>query len=165
MLADNLRQRNRALDRHVQAARALIAEAAISEELEPYRVELLGRCDGVIESVERSLTLLEAGLPDILEEILSNTDIDWDDYQRISDELAAPVLRARESDRLPLRVIRWLHRDHAETKDDPAAFGSGACAILPVAPPLYYLPSVEQSSLLYQPLIFHEFGQDRKSVV
>jgi hypothetical protein len=115
-------------------------------------------CDELLASVRRSLEHLRLGPDEILQDILSNTHQDLRLYQWLTDDFVAPILHASASDRLSLRTIAWLHSGHPETRDEPAAFSSGSCAVLPMSPPLYYLPSIEQSSLLYQPLLFHEFG-------
>ena len=75
--------------------------------------------------------------------------------------LAPPILRASPADGLCLATIGWLHRSHAETADYPPAFSDGDVATWPflgLGAPLYLFPTVEQRSLLFQPLYFHEFG-------
>jgi hypothetical protein len=69
-------------------------------------------------------------------------------------------LRSSLADRLSLTLIAWLHKEHPETVNYPAAFTDGAYAIFPFTEitPIYFFPSVEQRGLLYQPLLFHEFG-------
>lgn len=158
MLRDLLRQRNLALQRRASTARARIAGATICAELVPYRDRLVCICDALVDSIQGSIDLLSRGPDEILQDILSNTDQDFSLYQRLSDDFGASILRSSEADRLSLRTIAWLQREHPETRAEPAAFSSGSCAILPVSPPLYYLPSMEQSLILYQPLLFHEFG-------
>ncbi|MCI0554983.1 MAG: hypothetical protein L0287_28885, partial [Anaerolineae bacterium] len=80
----------------------------------------------------------------------------------ISAKLAPPILRALAMDRLTLTTVGWLHREHIETSHLPSCFADGSPAILPffdrLPAPIYYFPSLEQHGLLYQPLLFHEFG-------
>jgi hypothetical protein len=59
-----------------------------------------------------------------------------------------------------LSTIAWVHREHPRTGEVPACLTSGDCSVWPFVhiAPVYYFPFLEQHSLLYQPLIFHEFG-------
>ena len=70
------------------------------------------------------------------------------------------MLRASSADRLSLITIGWLHAKHSATALYPAAFTDGDCGVWPFTqiPPVYVFPSAEQRGLLYQPLLFHEFG-------
>lgn len=71
-----------------------------------------------------------------------------------------PILRATLADRVCLCTIQWLHQTLVETEKYPATFLNGNIAIRPFvgSVPLYIFPSLEQRGLLYQPLLFHEFG-------
>ncbi len=109
---------------------------------------------------ERNLAYLSLGQDDILGDVLSETQVLRRLVRLLSTLLATPVLRASESDRLCLRVIGWLHSEHADTTRYAPVFTDGAPAIRPFTDlaPIYYFPCVEQRGLLYQPLFFHEFG-------
>lgn len=74
--------------------------------------------------------------------------------------MATPVLRAKETDALCLWTIGWLHQAHPQTAAYPPAMCDGDVAMLPWVRlvPVNFFPSVEQRGLLFQPLLFHEFG-------
>ncbi|MFO1432079.1 MAG: hypothetical protein U1F76_18375 [Candidatus Competibacteraceae bacterium] len=74
--------------------------------------------------------------------------------------LISPVIRARPSDRLCLRLLQWLHATHAQTQHIPVAFSDGSFASWPDPPfpTIYFMPPSAQRRLLYLPLFFHEFG-------
>lgn len=50
--------------------------------------------------------------------------------------------------------------NHPEIRQYPPAVSPGTCAVWPLLDfvPIYFFPALEQQSLLYQPLLFHEFG-------
>ncbi len=159
MLREVLRRRNEALLSHARAAQRMVAAATVCGELEPFRQRMLLICEQLEAATQRNLQLLQIAPDDVLEEVLSDTDQNFGQFQDISDDLLTPILRPLPSDRLSLKTIAWLHYGHAQTADAPAAFSNGACAILPSRDlPLYLLPAVEQRLLLYQPVLFHEFG-------
>ncbi len=70
------------------------------------------------------------------------------------------IIRARPSDRLCLKLLRWLHSVHPQTQDIPLGLSDGEFGIWPALPLpiLYFMPSSSQHGLLYLPLFFHEFG-------
>ena len=56
-----------------------------------------------------------------------------------------------------------MHGAHDRSRTVPGAISDGGTAILPLLGlrqpvPIYYLPCAEQRGLLFQPLLFHEFG-------
>lgn len=134
--------------------------APTPRELEPYRLKLLQIGEERQARARRNLRYLGLGRDEILNDILSETRLLREDVRLLSSRLAIPVLRAGDSDRLCLKIIGWLHREHARTADYPPVFTDGAPAILPFVEfvPIYYFPCVEQRGLLYQPLLFHELG-------
>jgi hypothetical protein len=152
--------RNQALVRTVLALADLIRSAAAPAELEPYRTYVLGICAHLIAVLTRNLDDLDRGPEPILEDILSNTQLAMRLAQLLSARIASPILRASPADRLCLRTIAWLHQQHAATASVPAAFGDGHTAVWPFIQvvPIYFMPTAEQRSLLFQPLVFHEFG-------
>lgn len=155
-----LEQRNRRLAAEVDNLASLLGAAMIPSELEPYRQLTLLACKEARRRVGLSLQHLALRQEDLIEDVLSDTQIAILLVRRISSRLSIPVLRGAESDRLCLRLIAWLHSAHPETAHFPAAVADGDFAVLPmsVVSPLYYFPSLEQRGLLYQPLQFHEFG-------
>src|SRR5258708_128959 len=103
----------------------------------------------------RELQLEEAA---IAEEILSNTQTATRTMNLMSTRFAYPILRASDADRLSLRIIGWIHRQHPETQQLPPAFCDGATSVWPFDLPIYFLPCLHRQSLLFQSLLFHEFG-------
>jgi hypothetical protein len=69
-------------------------------------------------------------------------------------------VRCHARDRLTLATITWVHSQLPATESIPAAFADGDCMIWPFLhiAPTYFFPFLEQKGLLYQPLLFHEFG-------
>lgn len=155
-----LERRNRALLRDLHALRLALSAAPIPAELVPYRAALVALCAELQGEVSANLDGLAIGRPEILEDLLSNTEGAMRQVRLLSGVRASPVLRAAESDRLALQLLGWLHAQHRETADYPPAFGDGNCAILPFQyiAPLYYFPSLEQRGLLFLVLLLHEFG-------
>jgi hypothetical protein len=142
-------------------ASEFIRGAVTIAEAEPFKSSLEIEIERLVKRIATNLSRLQAGPDSILEDVLSDTAQDSGRLESLSDDLIGSLIRVRSDDRLSLRIIRWLHEAHAETVDVPAAFCNAATAVLPYTssfPPLYYLPSVEQRLLLYQPMLFHEFG-------
>jgi hypothetical protein len=155
-----LRNRNQGLVRTVQSLTELIQAASAPQELEPHRTYVLGICGQLRDLLTRNLDDLQRGPEGIIEDVLSNTQLATRLAQLLSARIASPILRASPDDRLCLRTIAWLHRQHALTASVPAAFGDGHTAVWPFIQvvPIYFMPTAEQRSLLFQPLVFHEFG-------
>ncbi len=81
-------------------------------------------------------------------------------FEVVNTRLAAPVVRARPEDRLGLLVLRFLHDSNTKTASLPFGLLDGSFAIYPTdtIPPVYLVPTSRQTTLLYLPLLFHEFG-------
>lgn len=160
MMQPILEARNRALLRDVATVRQSLASVQIPDELGPYRDRLIALCDDTHARIRRALLYLGLGQPQILGDILSETQGAMQAVRLLSSLFAIPVLRAEEADRLCLVLIRWIHGEHPDTNHFPAAFSDGNCAIRPFTTfvPIYYFPCIEQRGLLYLPLFFHEFG-------
>jgi hypothetical protein len=158
MIKDVLTAQNRWLLVNLDKLEGAITKAAIPPELAPYHASILVACQrlrGDIMQNMRDLQLTEAA---IAEEILSNTQAATRAINLMSTRLAYPILRASDADRLSLRVIGWMHRQHPETRQLPPAFCDGATAVWSFDLPIYFLPCLDRQSLLFQPLLFHEFG-------
>jgi hypothetical protein len=91
---------------------------------------------------------------------LSETQVLTRGVRLFNQRLVGPVLRARESDRLCLKVLRWIHSTHPLTQHIPMALSDGDFASWPQLnwPTIYFMPPSAQHRLLYLPLFFHEFG-------
>jgi len=155
-----LEARNRTLLRNLEELIHSLASANIPRELEPYRHRILSVCRQLRDTVNRNMIDLALGQDQILEDVLSNTQQVMQYVRLLSTRLASPVLRASSTDRLSLATISWLHRQTTITISIPAAFTDGDCSIWPFLDiaPIYFFPCIEQRGLLYQPLLFHEFG-------
>jgi hypothetical protein len=138
----------------------MIKNASAPTELDAYRAHVLGICEDLERLLLGNLEDLERGPQPILEDVLSNTQLAMRLAQLLSARIASPILRASAADRLCLRTIGWLHRQHPITAAVPPAFGDGHTAVWPFIQvvPIYFMPTAEQRSLLFQPLVFHEFG-------
>jgi hypothetical protein len=155
-----LERRNRGLLRDVQALIALLVAAPIPAALAPYRERIVALCRDQEARIQRSLLYLTLGAPSILPDVLSATNLAIELVGFLSTQLATPVLRAKATDALCLWNISWLHEAHSQTAGYPPAMCDGDVAVLPLVDflPVYFFPAVEQRGLLYQPLLFHEFG-------
>ena len=159
-MKERLATQNRALLRDLAELGRNLQKKKVPHELKEYRARLLEVCRQFRRKCEKNLAdLLRA--PELVEDILSETQQVTQNVRLLSTRLAGPVLRASQKDRLCLTTINWLHKGHAQTQMIPAAFADGDCAVWPFRlriAPVYFFPSVEQQGLLYQPLFFHEFG-------
>jgi len=160
MVRQFLEQRNNHLLHDLDDLTRLLVQAQIPHELLPYRIRIVQRCQELRETIKLNLKYLALGQTSIINDVLSWTQQATQGVRLISYIWAIPILRAKPEDRLCLHIINWLHQSHSETVDYPPAFISSNCAIRPSQDitPLYLFPSLEQHHLLYQPLLFHEFG-------
>lgn len=129
-------------------------------ELESYKELIIGRCNQVQREINRNFSYLKLNQATILQDVLSRTQQITQEVRLLSSMRAVPILRATSEDRITLSTIKWLHESHPSTNGYPPAFINGNCAIFPFLPmaPIYVFPTLEQRTLLYQPLLFHEFG-------
>ena len=155
-------RRNQDLLQNLDQLLTLLVDAKIPPELELFRDKLVARCKKLRQDVTHNLSYLSLGEKSILKDILSATTQTVQEVHLISSRLATPVLRTTPADRLCLITIEWLHGSNPETAPYPAAFVNSSPAIWPFhdrAPaPIYFFPNLEQHGLLYQSLLFHEFG-------
>ena len=159
-MQERLAAQNRALLRDLSELARNLQRKKVPYELKAYRTRLLDVCNQFRKKCEKNLVDL-ARTPELLEDVLSETQQVTQNVRLLSTTLAGPVLRASPKDRLCLTTISWLHKNHPQTTSIPAAFADGDCAVWPFRlriAPVYFFPSVEQHGLLYQPLFFHEFG-------
>ena len=137
-----------------------IDSSDIPAELLPYVRRLSDYCESIERLILRNLSDLSLMRGEILEDVLSNTQLANSILKLVSSRLSIPVLRSRPTDRLSLRIVSWLHLEHSSTTAYPAAVASGDVSMWPFTDicPIYFFPAIEQETLLYQPLYFHEFG-------
>ncbi|CAG0993797.1 hypothetical protein ANAEL_02458 [Anaerolineales bacterium] len=158
MIVDILRKRNLELQEDVETLLTLVKDARVPLELESYQMLVVGLCEYAKESISKNLRNIDLNRDDILEDIFSDVQQTIILVKLISDRFSVPIIRAMPSDRLCLSILSWVHGAHAKTKDFPPAINDGSVSVLPVYPQVYMFPQLEKRSLLYQPLLFHEFG-------
>lgn len=160
MVRQLLEQRNRELLRELEQLRGLVQRADIPSELAMYRENVLERCDFLCKFVDSVMELLRLNNDDIIDDVISKTQSVTQSVRRLTSMGVVPILRGTSADRSTLKTIQWLHQSKAKTKIYPAVFMSGNIAVWPFVhePPLYVFPMLEQRGLLYQPLLFHEYG-------
>ncbi len=155
-----LKSRNESLRRQLDELEGAFSSTAVPQGLEPYKRRLLSICGQLRAATERNLTDIGLGRDEILEDVLSNTQQAMQYVRLLSARLAAPIVRCLARDSLTLATITWVHSQHSATQSIPAAFADGDCMVWPFLhiAPTYFFPYLEQNGLLYQPLLFHEFG-------
>lgn len=159
-MQDPLRRRNEGLRTDITAIIRLSTGARIVSELEPYRTALLRSASELLVKVEGNLTRLGLDRADLLPDILSETStlIQWSRLFKF--RFLRALQRASEWDRVCLRTLSWLHSQHADTVRYPPVFADDDISIIPSIHliPFYFFPCLEQRTLRFQPLFFHEFG-------
>jgi len=137
-----------------------VGAAVVPPELEPYRNWLQDLAHSLRAQVERNLLNLARPQVDILPEVLDQTSVVIRDVRILNDRYLGPLLRARTNDRLPLKLLAWMHKAHVQTMNLPVAMADGSFGSWPVAssPTVYLVPPGGQQRLLHLPLCFHEFG-------
>jgi len=155
-----LRAHNQAALENTQKLVQSLTGTQVFSELHPYRERIVSICLHLRTMAEKNLEDLAQEREVIVEDILSSTQQLIRTIRLLSARMVAPILRVSTSDRLSLWTIMWVHREHPRTGTVPACLTSGDCSVWPFVhiAPIYYFPFLEQQSLLYQPLIFHEFG-------
>ena len=160
-MQEQLRSQNEDLLRKVSGIRQSIVSApAVPDPLEPYREWLLEWVEDLSDQIQRNLSNLSRAGVNILPEVLDQTSIVTRNVFLLTDRYVGPLLRARTNDALSLKLLAWMHREHAKTCDLPVAFADGLFGSWPVEswPTLYVIPPGDQERLLHLPLCFHEFG-------
>lgn len=157
-----LQQNNEDLLEEVERLQEILRQSAatLPPELDSYYRWVTETCTEFRNKVERNLKDLRKRNDQIIPYILSQTQGLTVRLYGFNSRLVSPVLRQLPTDRLCLKVLKWLHTEHTTTQNIPAAFSDGGVAIWP-APPfptVYFLPPSFQHRLLYLPLLFHEFG-------
>ncbi len=148
--------------REIEKLREMLEDAgkSICVELDMYFNWAVGTCDEFRRSVVQILSDLNLRQDTILPDLLSSTQVINQEFHLFNQRLVTPILRTRASDRLCLKLLRWLHSIHPQTKDIPAGLADGEFAVWPTPslPTIYFMPCSAQHGLLYLPLFLHEFG-------
>ena len=155
-----LTQNNVDLLNQLASLRAIIADKreSLLFELISYYDWVVERCDYLQQEVKQNLTDIDSRQQDILPDIFSNTQTVTRSFRLFNQYQVSPILRARDSDRLCLKILRWLHASHPDTQQIPVALSDEEFQILPIEPSIYFMPPSSQYGLLYLPLFFHEYG-------
>ena len=155
-----LLQSNLDLLRAIQISEKLLNQKQVLKEAELYKRWLLDALANVKGGIEQNLNWLKLDLTSIYPEILNRTQEQSRNYKFIVSKLMPSVYRHRNEDKLCLKVLNWLHDQHAQTRGKPFAISDGGFAIYPdrYIPIIYFIPVSSQHSLLFLPLFFHEFG-------
>lgn len=155
-----LRTQNEDLLRKIDGITQSITTASVPKQLHSYRAWLRTLLKNLRHKVGRNLSNLGLSGVDILPEVLDQTSIVTRDLFLLNDRYLGPLLRARSTDGLSLKVLAWIHKQHPRTRNLPVAFVDGSFGSWPVesSPTLYTIPPGDQERLLHLPLCFHEFG-------
>ncbi len=153
-------QSNNDLSHQIGTLQQLLGRARIPGELTAYRSEVEAVCEELRRQVRRNLKDLAYDHPDTFSNVLRQTQRVMTELEVMNAYYAGPLLRSREDDRLALIVLRWLHDEHPRTARRAFALTDGQFAIYPDLryPSLFFLPCSRRRTLLYLPLLFHEFG-------
>lgn len=161
-MLETLRHCNAELLRDIEQLRALLEaeSSSILQELKPFHDWVISECDSYRSRASENLRRLGLGQSGIMPDILSDTQNLTIDFRIFNVQLVSPILRARPADRLALKVLRWLHSSHPQTRHIPVAISDREFASWHPSdwPAVYYIPVAEQHRLLYLPICFHEFG-------
>src|SRR5882724_3127390 len=163
-----LLQSNVELLRGIQRLRETLVSAGerVPDELDTYYSWTMRVCEELRQQVTQTLDDLQISeaeaQPDLslIPDLLSKTQKVTRRFAQFNQWYVSPVLRTQPSDRMCLKLLRWLHSVHKQTQPIPAALSDGDFASWPVPPlpTVYFMPTFAQSGLLYLPLFFHEFG-------
>jgi len=128
--------------------------------LQPYRQWLDASLSSLADQIDRNLTNLGFSGVDILPEVLDQTSVVTRELLVLNDRYLGPLLRARSTDSLTLKLLSWTHAGHPKTSCLPVVFADGSFGSWPLEsqPTLYLIPPVDQERLLHLPLCFHEYG-------
>ena len=136
----------------------LESEGNPHEELRAYIVQIKKECDNLHQRVLQNLKDLELKQENLLKDILSETELVTRNFYALNGERLSPILRARASDKLSLKFLKWLHETDQQSKNIPAAVCDGEFSIFPIQPTIYGTPCTSQQGLRNLPIFFHEFG-------
>ncbi len=159
-MQDLLKQNNVALRYEIEKLQHSLSNARVKipEELKPYTDWVTNECENIYQRVLQNIRYLGLGQESLLKDILSETQSISNDFSILNQYQATPILRVRTSDRLPLKLLLWIHATHLRTKSIPVAIGDGVFSIWPIKPSIYFTPCAAQQGLLNLPIFFHEFG-------
>ncbi len=156
---DALKRKNQDLRQDLQKIVELVSTTQIVTELEPYRVAFLARTRQLLATSEQNLAWLDTGQDSLVPDVLSETSTLLQYVRLLKFRYLRGLYRTRDWDRVCLKTIAWVHKQHPQTADFPPVFADDDVSIIPSRGlPFYFFPCLEQRGLRFQPLFFHEFG-------
>ena len=155
-----LRQNNADLLREIDRLKKILPanSKTLTDKLTPYYAWAVKKCDDLYQKVMQNLRDIDLRQRDILSDILSETQTVTREFRLFNQRWVSPILRTRPSDRLCLKILRWLHASSPSTEQIPVALSDEEFSIFPIKPSIYFMPSSAQHGLLYLPLFFYEYG-------
>ena len=141
-----LRQNNADLLREIIRIKEILLaiREMLTDELTSYYSWVVEKCDELQHKVIQNLEELDLQQQDILPEILSKTQTVTCDFHLFNQRWISPVLRTQPSDRLCLKILRWLHASSPSTEHIPVAFSDEEFSVWPMEPSIYFMPSSSQ---------------------
>ena len=151
---------NQDLRQQLRVLRDSLSSTDVAPLMETFVQNVVEICNEIEVEVERQLKDLEYGLEDTFPDILSATQLALQLFDLVNTRLASPITRYNNEDRLALRILHGLHESHEVTRSKSFAISDGGFAVYPTPelPVVYLLPLSRRTTLLYLPLLFHEFG-------
>lgn len=157
-----LEKKNRVLLEDIRTLRESIENAIPPAQLQPYRDHIYLLCQEIERIVLSNLTRLKIiAQVDLLAEIMSDTTVATHWIMHLSAILVPPIHEPAGNYPISLEVLSWLHSIHSNSSTSFPAIMHGSWSVLPFAEgrlPIYRVPYLERRRLLFQPLLFHEFG-------
>jgi len=155
-----LTEANQDLLYQIEVVQELLGAAKVTGELTPYSGQVSQMCAELRLQALRNLKDLSYNVSNTLDAILSATQSLTALFELVNSRLASPVVRSKDGDRLGLLILRSLHDACPKTALLPFGLMDGNFAVYPTwqVPPIYLVPVTRQKTLLYLPLLFHEFG-------
>jgi hypothetical protein len=157
---DYLKEANTDLLYQIEVVQEIVGNTKVAGELTPYVGRVSQLCADLRLQAKRNLQDVEHRVPSTLTDILAATQGLTEFFELVNTRLAIPIVRAKGEDRLALVFLRFLHDSNSKSAPLPYGITDGNFAVYPtlVIPPVYLLPVTRQTTLLYLPLVYHEFG-------
>lgn len=146
------------LKRELQITLNLVSKKQVPLELKPFQQWLSSYYKHLNDELARQSYYVSLNDPDIAGDIFNDLSRLQYYFRLVNRKFLPGLYRSHDNDRLPLRMLAWLHQQHKQTLNKPFLILDGDFAIQPTIelPLSYYLPIASQQSVLYFPLFFHE---------
>lgn len=157
---DYLKEANTDLLYQIEVVQEVMGGTSVAGELTPYLGQVSQLCAELRLQALRNLQDIEYRVESTLSDILAETQRLTEFFELVNTRLAIPIVRAKREDRLGLLFLRFLHDSNPKSALLPYGITDGNFAVYPspVIPPVYLLPVTRQTTLLYLPLVYHEYG-------